>query len=83
MAIVQQELISSPEVAKRLGCSLATVARLARSGKLPFAHKVPGKRGAYLFDPDVIDQFARERLDEARQVVAAIQDGLADSEDAG
>jgi hypothetical protein len=33
-----------------LNKDVSTVLRLAKSGKLPYAVKIPGKTGAYLFD---------------------------------
>ncbi|CAB4136963.1 Helix-turn-helix domain containing protein, partial [uncultured Caudovirales phage] len=47
--------MTAPEVARRLGKSLATVKRYARAGKLPVILKVPGATGAYLFDRAAIE----------------------------
>jgi excisionase family DNA binding protein len=43
-------LLSTAQVAEVLGVSKATVKRLALSGELPHALKLPGDTGAYLFD---------------------------------
>jgi hypothetical protein len=40
---------------------VATVSRWAGRGLLPYAVKVPGRTGAYLFDPGVIDVVKRHR----------------------
>lgn len=44
------------EVAVRLGCSISTVQRRARSGELRPAQKLPGPNGALLFDPRDVDR---------------------------
>ncbi len=43
------ELLTSPEAGQILGKSARTVQRLADSGRLPIAQKLPGPNGAYLF----------------------------------
>lgn len=47
--------LTTRQVAERLGKSIATVKRMAADGRLPYAAKVPGETGAYLFDADEID----------------------------
>jgi len=54
-------LVSSREAARRLGCSHRTVIRLVERGELEPSVKVPGYRGAYLFDPDHVRALADDR----------------------
>ena len=54
-------LLTSPEVAARLGCSVRTVHRLVTSDQLIPAQKLPGPNGAFLFDPNVVEMFRRQR----------------------
>lgn len=50
--------LTTKQVAERLGKSVATVKRMAADGRLPYAVKVPGDTGAYLFDPSVVEHNA-------------------------
>ena len=50
-----QTYLTTKQVAERLGKSIATVKRMAADGRLPYAVKVPGDTGAYLFDPADIE----------------------------
>lgn len=50
-------LLSTAEVAVLLGKSRATVKRMALSGNLKPALKLPGDTGAYLFDPKDVEAF--------------------------
>lgn len=43
------DLISTAEAAELAGVNIATINRLAASGKLPTAHKLPGRTGARLY----------------------------------
>ena len=43
------ELLTSPQAGAILGKSARTVQRMADAGDLPYAHKLPGPNGAYLF----------------------------------
>ena len=52
------ELMTTAAVAERLGVDVSTVARWVQAGRIPVAVKVPGLRGARLFDPADIDKFA-------------------------
>lgn len=65
MSIVRQvstsALLTTTEVAGILRVSAKTVTRWADSGRLTFAQKLPGERGAYLFDPEVVNHLAVER----------------------
>ena len=51
-----QTYLTTKQVAERLGKSVATVNRMAADGRLPYAVKVPGETGAYLFDPADIER---------------------------
>lgn len=51
-----EPLMTTFEVAVRLGCSISTVQRRARSGELRPAQKLPGPNGALLFDPRDVDR---------------------------
>lgn len=55
------ELLSTAEVAARLGVHHATVARMVLDGRLSARHRAPGPRGAFLFDPAEVDRFAETR----------------------
>jgi excisionase family DNA binding protein len=55
------ELLTSTEAARRLGCSRRTVHRLVTSKDLTPAHKLTGQNGAFLFDPAEVDELARQR----------------------
>lgn len=53
--------IGSRQVAEILGWSIAKVKREALDGALqPYATKLPGQTGAYVFDRDAIDRIAAE-----------------------
>jgi excisionase family DNA binding protein len=52
--------ITAVEVAARLGFSRSYVVKLAASGDLPYVRKMPGVRGAYLFDPGTVALWARQ-----------------------
>lgn len=54
--------ISTGEVADQLGVSVRTVARWVEVGALPMLRQLPGKTGTMLFDPDVVDDFAKTKL---------------------
>lgn len=58
-------LLTSPEVAQRLGCSVRTVHRLVTSNDLIPAQKLPGPNGAFLFDRAAVEDFRRQRQDAA------------------
>lgn len=55
------DLMPTSEVAERLGEQVRQVIRLAQTGRLPYAVKTPGLRGAYLFHRADVERFARER----------------------
>lgn len=52
------DLIRSREAAEILNCDVRTVARWANEGKLAIAVKVPGYRGALLFERSVVKELA-------------------------
>jgi predicted DNA-binding transcriptional regulator AlpA len=60
-----EHLIPTAHVAKMLGVDVRTVHRMADSGLLPAALKLPGKTGAWLFDRDAVQQVADSRATEA------------------
>jgi len=53
-----RNLLTSAQVADILGKSVRTIHRLAESGDLAPALKVPGKTGAFLFDPADVEALA-------------------------
>ncbi len=50
-------LLTTAEVAERLGISVATVNRHARAGQLRPDAQMPGSKGARLFHPSEVDRF--------------------------
>ena len=52
--------MTTEQVARRLGVTIRTVVRMAADGRLPVAFKVPGRTGTYLFDPQVVEMYARQ-----------------------
>lgn len=58
-------LMTATEVGAELGKSSSTVRRLAESGELAHAQKLPGPNGAYLFDPAVVRQYLANQAAEA------------------
>lgn len=54
------QLLSTGEVATILGCSTAKIKRLALTGELQPAAKMPGKTGAYVFDASTVGAFVRK-----------------------
>lgn len=72
-------LIGSGEVCERLGIERSTLIRNVQLGRIQYAAKMPGKSGAYLFEPAYIDglveaqhaeQQAAQRAEEWRQLPA-------------
>jgi excisionase family DNA binding protein len=55
-------LLTTDAVAEQLDVSRSTVLRLVERGQLEAAVKLPGARGAYLFDPDAVEQYRRSPL---------------------
>jgi excisionase family DNA binding protein len=58
------ELLTSPQVALRLGCSTRTVHRLVTSNTLTPAHQLPGPNGAFLFDAADVEAYREQRATE-------------------
>lgn len=50
-----QDLLTTAEVAKRLGVAPSTISRRVKSGELEPVAKAPGKRGAFLFSSEVLE----------------------------
>lgn len=59
MMRARKKLITTIQVAARLGCSTDNVRKLARGGRLPVAEIVG--RGQRLFDEAVVEKLARAR----------------------
>jgi excisionase family DNA binding protein len=55
-------LIGTTEAAELLGWSRAKVKREAASGRLPFAQKMPGGTGAYLFHRSILEVVNRQKV---------------------
>lgn len=54
-------LLTTAEAAEAAGVSVRTVARYVERGLLAPAVRLPGLRGALLFDPRDVERLARER----------------------
>ncbi len=57
------ELLTTTEAGLILGKSARTVQRMAESGELAYARKLPGPNGAYLFSRSRIEQLAARNGD--------------------
>lgn len=55
------DLLTTADVAERLGVSVYHVSRLVRDGKLTPAHQLPGATGARLFTEAEVDRFLAAR----------------------
>ena len=53
-------LLTSAQVAAEVGCNVKTITRKATRGLIPYTQKLDGLRGAYLFDPSVIETLKAE-----------------------
>lgn len=53
-----ETLLTSAQVGARIGKSARTVQRLAEDGELPFAQKLAGPNGAYLFRKADVARYA-------------------------
>lgn len=53
------DLLTAKEAEKVLGKSSRTIRRQVERGKIPVAHKLPGKTGGYLFSRAVIELLAQ------------------------
>ena len=59
------ELLTTSEVADKLGVDRSWVTRLVASGRLVPAMRLPGRTGALLFDPADVDAMLTTRDDAA------------------
>lgn len=58
-------LLTTPQVAQRLGVSPRTVHRLVAADRLPVAQRLDGPNGAFLYDPAAVDEYlAASRSDD-------------------
>src|SRR5258707_5195439 len=64
---MSSSFLTSADVAAILRRTERTVVRLAAAGELPYIFKGNGQRGAYLFDPHVVEMYARHRRDRRRE----------------
>src|SRR5258707_11615444 len=60
---MSSSFLTSADVAAILRRTERTVVRLAAAGELPYIFKGNGLRGAYLFDPHVVEMYAKHRRD--------------------
>lgn len=60
------DLITSPEAAQLLGCSIRTIHRRVDAGELTPFRKLPGPNGAYLFWRVDVDAYIRRAADANR-----------------
>src|SRR5258706_13888744 len=58
---MSNSFLTSADVAAILRRTERTVVRLAAAGELPYIFKGNGLRGAYLFDPHVVEMYAKHR----------------------
>ena len=58
------DLLATSDVAERLGIDRRTVLQRVSTGRLTPAGKLPGPRGAYLFDAEQIDALVADRAAE-------------------
>lgn len=54
------ELLTTSQVRDLTGWSVTSINRWAKNGDLPWAHKLPGPTGSYLFDRAVVQERVRE-----------------------
>jgi len=59
------ELLTSVQSGEVLKRSYRTVIRLAETGELPIAQKLPGPNGAYLFRRGDVEKLAAARAEKA------------------
>lgn len=58
---MEHQLIATPEAAAMFGVHRVTITRWALRGDLEVAYRVPGKKGAFLFEKDYIAALAAEK----------------------
>lgn len=54
--MAQAPLLSTTEAVERLNIDRSTLTRWVASGRIKPAHKLPGLRGAYLFDEAEVER---------------------------
>jgi excisionase family DNA binding protein len=64
-------LLTTKEVAERIGVNFRTVARYAESGKLKPKQKLSGLRGAYLFERATVERFISESMTDKPRYVGS------------
>lgn len=69
-SVTQPDLIGTAEAAVVADVSVPTIKRLAKSGTIPHAVKMPGGTGAYLFNRSDVERYRDERA-AAAAVVAS------------
>jgi len=57
--MTENKMLTTTQAAQRADRHSRTIVGWIRTGKLPAA-RLPGKRGQYLIDPDVLDEKLRE-----------------------
>ena len=60
-----EDLLTSAEVAERLGIDRGTLSRWVQAGQIKRAMKLPGKNGAALFDPAEVERALAESQEQA------------------
>jgi predicted DNA-binding transcriptional regulator AlpA len=58
---VEDDFLTTAQVADILNYTVPWVNKLAATGRLPVAQKLPGRTGAYLFSRSEIERIASER----------------------
>jgi len=53
------ELLTTAQVAERVGKNVRTIGRWVEAGRLTPAHRLPGKTGALLFKSADVDELAK------------------------
>jgi excisionase family DNA binding protein len=57
--------LGSAEVCERIGIDRSTLTRWIQTGRISYAQKLAGARGAYLFDPDEVERARAEYAEKA------------------
>ena len=70
-------LFTTTQVATLLGKSPRTIHRMADTGRLPYVAKLTGTRGAYVFEPAVVEQALREAMGRQTEMLRKLQEALA------
>lgn len=58
--MTERPYLTATEVGEALGITPRHVRRLALRGRIPYATKLPGGTGVYLFSPDTVRDLLRE-----------------------